>query len=52
MGRPTKDYNDKKISISICLEKGVYYRMKNDGEKPSRIIEKLLKEYYGNKDLQ
>jgi hypothetical protein len=51
MGRPTKDYNDKKINISISLEKEIYYRMKNDGEKPSRIIEKLLKDYYGNKNL-
>jgi hypothetical protein len=51
MGRPIKDYNDKKIKISISLDKGIYYQIKTDGEKPSRIIEKLLKEYYGNKDL-
>ena len=27
MGRPTKDYNDKKINISISLEKEIYYRI-------------------------
>ena len=46
---------DEGQSILFCqpfsLEKEIYYRMKNDGEKPSRIIEKLLKEYYGNKNL-
>lgn len=51
MGRPIKDYNEKKINISISLDKKIYYRIKTDGEKPSRIIEKLLKEYYENKDL-
>ena len=51
MGRPTKDYNEKKIKISISLDKGIYYKIKTDGEKPSRIIEKLLKGYYGDKDL-
>jgi hypothetical protein len=51
MGRPIKDYNDKKISISISLDKSVYYKIKQEGQKPSRIIEKLLKDYYGNKDL-
>jgi len=51
MGRPTKDYNDKKIKISISIDKGVYYLIKTNGEKPSRIIQKLLDEYYGNKNL-
>jgi hypothetical protein len=51
MGRPTKDYNDTKIKISVSLDRGIYYKIKQDGEKPSRIIEKLLKEYYGNKNL-
>lgn len=51
MGRPIKDYNEKKIKISISLDKGIYYKIKTNGEKPSRIIEKLLKEYYDNKDL-
>lgn len=51
MGRPKKDYNDTKIKISISLDRGIYYKIKEDNEKPSRIIEKLLKEYYGNKNL-
>lgn len=51
MGRPVKDYNEKKIKISISIDKNVYYLMKSNGEKPSRIIQKLLDEYYGNQSL-
>lgn len=51
MGRPSKDYNDKKINISVSIDKSVYYLMKSKGEKPSRIIQKLLDEYYGNQSL-
>jgi len=47
MGRPKKDTNDKKLKISISLDKKLYEKIKLDNFKPSRIIEKLIKEYYG-----
>lgn len=48
MGRPKKDTNDKKIKVSISLDRELYDKIKSDNFKPSRIIEKLVKEYYGN----
>jgi hypothetical protein len=48
MGRPKKDTNDKKIKLSISLDRELYNKIKSDNFKPSRIIEKLVKEYYGN----
>jgi hypothetical protein len=48
MGRPKKDTNDKKIKVSISLDRELYNKIKSDNFKPSRIIEKLVKEYYGN----
>lgn len=47
MGRPKKDTNDKKIKVSISLDRELYDKIKLDNFKPSRIIEKLIKEYYG-----
>jgi len=47
MGRPKKDTNEKKIKVSISLDRKLYDKIKSDNLKPSRIIEKLVKEYYG-----
>ena len=41
----------KKIKVSISLNRQLYYKIKSDNLKTSRIIEKLVEEYYGNKDL-
>ena len=51
MGRPKKTTDEKKIKVSISLDKKLYDKIKLDNFKPSRIIEKLVKGYYGNKDL-
>jgi hypothetical protein len=48
MGRPKKDTDDKKIKVSISLDRELYIKIKSDNFKPSRIIEKLVREYYGN----
>lgn len=51
MGRPKKEENDKKIKIGITIDRELYSLIKKDNLKPSRIIENLVREYYGNKDL-
>ena len=51
MGRKKKEEQDKKIKVSISLDRGIYHQIKKDKIMPSRIIEKLLREYYGNKDM-
>lgn len=48
MGRPKKNTIDKKIKVSISLDRNLYDKIKLDNLKPSRIIEKLIREYYGN----
>jgi len=51
MGRPKKLNEDKKIKVSISIDRTLYLEIKKDNVMPSRIIEKLVKEYYGNKNL-
>jgi len=51
MGRPSKKEEDKKIKIGISLDRQLYNLIMEDGDKVSRIIEKIIKEYYGNKNL-
>jgi hypothetical protein len=51
MGRPKKPTDEKKIKVSISLDRKLYFRIKVDNLKPSRIIEKLVEDYYGTKDL-
>ena len=51
MGRPKKTTEEKKVKVSISLDRNLYNKIKLDNLKPSRIIEKLVKEYYGNKNL-
>jgi len=51
MGRPKKNEEDKKIKIGISLDRNLYNIVMKDGDKVSRIIEKIIKEHYGNKSL-
>ena len=51
MGRPKKNTEEKKVKVSISLDRGLYNKIKNEKIMPSRIIEKLIREHYGNKDL-
>jgi hypothetical protein len=51
MGRPKKEEKDKKIKIGITLDRDLYNQIKKDKLIPSRIIEILIRDYYGNKNL-
>lgn len=46
-----KKPEEKKVKISITLSPDLDKRMDNELTNKSRLIEKLLREYYGNKDL-
>jgi len=45
------DIKEKKIKFGISLDPKLYEKIKKDGHKVSTLIEKLVKDYYGNKDL-
>jgi len=51
MARPTKSEEDRKVKFGISLDPEIFDRMVKDKIKKSTLIEKLLKEYYGKKDL-
>lgn len=42
---------ERKIKFGISLNRRIFDRMVKEKENKSRLIEKLLKEYYGNKNL-
>jgi hypothetical protein len=46
-----KKPEEKKVKISITLSPDLDKRMEDDLTNKSRLIEKLLREYYGNKNL-
>lgn len=51
MGRKLKKEEDRKIKFGISLDRKIFNRMVNDKIMKSRLIEKLLKEYYENQDM-
>lgn len=51
MGRPKKRPDEKKIKVSVSLDRELYKKIKLDNLKPSRIIEELIRNFYGNKNL-
>jgi hypothetical protein len=51
MARPTKLEEDRKVKFGISLDPEIFDRMVKEKIKKSTLIEKLLKEYYGKKDL-
>ena len=51
MGRPKKEENDKKIKVGICMDRLLYIELMKNGGRVSQIIEKIIREYYGNKNL-
>jgi hypothetical protein len=51
MGRPKKSVEEKKVKVSISLDRDLYDKIKLDNFKPSRMIEKLVRDYYGNQSL-
>ena len=46
-----KTLQEKKVKISITLSPDLDKRMEDELTNKSRLIEKLLREYYGNKNL-
>jgi hypothetical protein len=46
-----KKFEEKKVKISITLSPDLDKRMEDELTNKSRLIEKLLRQYYGNKDL-
>jgi hypothetical protein len=51
MGRKMKLEKDRKVKFGISLNPKLFEQMKIDGINKSKLIEKLLSEHYGNKDL-
>lgn len=51
MGRKTKLENEKKIKFGISLDRDLFERMVKEKIKKSTLLNKLLKDYYGKKDL-
>ena len=46
-----KKEEDKKIKFAISLDPKLFKRMDKEMINKSRLIENLIREYYGNKDL-
>jgi hypothetical protein len=51
MGRPTKLEEDRKVKFGISLDPNLFNRMVKEKTNKSRLLEKLLREYYANKDM-
>jgi hypothetical protein len=49
--KPRKKEEDKKIKFAISLDPKLFKRMDDEMINKSRLIENLIREYYGNKDL-
>jgi hypothetical protein len=46
MGRLKKNNEEKKIKISISIDRTIYFKMKTEKKIISREIEKIIKKYY------
>jgi hypothetical protein len=46
--RPIKKEDEKKIKISISIDRVLNHRMENDMINKSKLIDNLLKKYYEN----
>ena len=51
MSRPTKLKEDRKVKFGISLDRDLFDRMVKEKIKKSTLLNKLLKEYYGNKNM-
>ena len=49
--KPTKNPEDRKVKISVTLSPDLNKKLEDELINKSRLIEKLLREYYGKKDL-
>jgi len=52
MGRQLKQKEKKKVKFGISLDPELFDRMVKEKIKKSTLINRLLKEYYANKDMQ
>lgn len=51
MGRLKKNEQDKKIKITISVNRELYSEIKKQKLIPSRLLNELLEKHYGNKNL-
>jgi hypothetical protein len=51
MARPTKLKEDRKVKFGISLDRDLFDRMIKEKIKKSTLLNRLLREYYGKKDL-
>lgn len=51
MGRKSKLNEDKKVKFGISLDRDLFDKMVKEKIKKSTLLNKLLKEYYGKKDM-
>jgi len=51
MGRKLKLVENRKVKFGISLEHNLFNRMVKEKTNKSRLLEKLLREYYENKDM-
>jgi hypothetical protein len=51
MGRPKIKDCDKKLKFGISLDPKLYQKIKEDGFRVSTLIEKLIRDYYGDKKM-
>jgi len=51
MGRKLKLEEDRKVKFGISLDPTLFNRMVKEKTNKSRLLEKLLRDYYGNKDM-
>ena len=49
--KPRKKPEDRKVKISVTLSPNINKRLEDELTNKSKLIEKLLREYYGKKDL-
>lgn len=46
-----KKEKDKKVKFTICVDPVIYQKMEDAMIKKSRLIETLLKDYYGKESM-
>lgn len=51
MGRKLKLEEERKVKFGISLDRDLFDRMVKEKVKKSTLLNKLLKEYYDNKDM-
>lgn len=52
IGRPNKEPKDKKVKYGISIDRYLFDKMKNEGISISKLVQKLIKDYYDRKNMQ